>query len=163
MRAFGRANALNRSADQCERTMMQRRFHQRANPRAGQPEPAIAPRDPIADDAAIEAAVAEAMHIYATCISAQPPAQDTGGPVPAAPAKTVPTPAPATPMPVPVAAQPPIAAGPPGAARPAAPDIRYRAAVPPTGNTQPPQHRQQLLRSTAIQRAVDPAMAAHPA
>ena len=38
MRTFGRANALNRSADQSERTMMQRRRYQRANPPGEQPD-----------------------------------------------------------------------------------------------------------------------------
>jgi hypothetical protein len=60
MRAFGRANALNRSADQSERTMMQRRRYEQANPPAeemglGSEPPAP---DPEFDDAAMQAAVA---------------------------------------------------------------------------------------------------------
>jgi hypothetical protein len=38
MRAYGRANALNRSADQSERTMMQRRRLQKANPPGERPD-----------------------------------------------------------------------------------------------------------------------------
>jgi hypothetical protein len=38
MRAYGRANALNRSADQSERTMMQRRRLQKANPSGERPD-----------------------------------------------------------------------------------------------------------------------------
>jgi hypothetical protein len=52
MRAYGRANALNRSADQSERTMMKRRSFQKANPPAE-------PDAPI-EDAEIHAVVAEA-------------------------------------------------------------------------------------------------------
>jgi hypothetical protein len=65
MRAFGRANALNRSADQSERTMIQRRRHSQANPRAQRPaqmEPRPGPPAPDPElDAAVDAAVAETM------------------------------------------------------------------------------------------------------
>jgi hypothetical protein len=62
MRAYGRANALNRSADQSERTMMQRRRHQKANPPAEQPSlidpnptiPNPETDDPETDEAAID-------------------------------------------------------------------------------------------------------------
>jgi hypothetical protein len=70
MRAFGRANALSRSADQSERTMMQRHHHQNANPRVEQPsDPAL---ESVPDDAEVEAAVAEAMREYdAICETAR--------------------------------------------------------------------------------------------
>lgn len=62
MRLFGRAIALNRSADQSERTMMQRRRYRSANPRPADPAPL--PEPPIQDheyDApALQAAIAEA-------------------------------------------------------------------------------------------------------
>jgi hypothetical protein len=57
MRAYGRANALNRSADQSERTMMQRRRHQKANPPSEQPsliDPNPVIPDPKTDEAAID-------------------------------------------------------------------------------------------------------------
>ena len=63
MRAYGRANALNRSADQSERTMMQRRRHQKANPPAEQPAEADAPEMALAE-AEIDAAVADLMREY---------------------------------------------------------------------------------------------------
>ncbi len=70
MRAFGRANALNRSADQSERTMMQRRHHQQTTVRAGDASSAHpAPRrsepepDLVLDDDQVDAAVAEAMAV----------------------------------------------------------------------------------------------------
>jgi hypothetical protein len=56
MRAYGRANALSRSADQSERTMMQHRRHQKANPPAEQPSligPNPTTPDPETDEAAI--------------------------------------------------------------------------------------------------------------
>jgi hypothetical protein len=56
MRAYGRANALNRSADQSERTMMQRRRYRHAH---AEPEPP--PPEPDIDEAEIEAAVAQAI------------------------------------------------------------------------------------------------------
>jgi hypothetical protein len=66
MRAYGRANALNRSADQSERTMMQRRRHQNANPPIEQPElvpEANVPEMALAE-AEIGAAVADLMREY---------------------------------------------------------------------------------------------------
>ena len=66
MRAYSRANALNRSADQSERTMMQRRRYHHANPPDHQPDPETeAPADdaPI-DEAEMQAAVAVAMNEY---------------------------------------------------------------------------------------------------
>jgi hypothetical protein len=65
LRAFGRANALSQSADLSERTMMQRRSYRQANPRVEYPAstaPAPEP-DPEFDNAAMEAAIAEAIQI----------------------------------------------------------------------------------------------------
>jgi hypothetical protein len=58
LRAFGRANALNRSADQSERTMMQRRSYHQAQAPASSTAPAP---DPYLDDATAQALVAEAV------------------------------------------------------------------------------------------------------
>ena len=68
LRAFARANALNRSADQSERTMMQRRRYHQANPYAEQPAQPPAP-GPDPDDAEAEAAIAAAMQIYCLRLS----------------------------------------------------------------------------------------------
>jgi hypothetical protein len=64
MRCFGRANALNRSADQAERMMLRRRRDQRVNPPAEVPasvtqQPIVSPQDDLALDAAIAEAIAE--------------------------------------------------------------------------------------------------------
>jgi hypothetical protein len=87
MRAYGRANALNRSADQSERTMMQRRRLQKANPPGERPDligqnpttpnPAIPDPATTADpteiaDAEIAAAVAGLMKEYQSVASATP-------------------------------------------------------------------------------------------
>jgi hypothetical protein len=75
MRALGRANALNRAADQSERTMMQRRRFQQAHPLP--PDPASAPptHDSPIENQEIEAAIADAMQDYlATRPSAKTPA-----------------------------------------------------------------------------------------
>jgi hypothetical protein len=101
MRAYGRANALNRSADQSERTMMQRRHHQTTTARALQPHPMHPDTclgendedfDTAAAEAAIDAAVAEALSAYRT----QPAAPDTRTIKPDSAAAT---PNPATPPP----------------------------------------------------------------
>jgi hypothetical protein len=76
MRYFGRANALNRSADQSERIMMQRRREQRANPSAERPahlRPRPANPEPSPDDVAIDAAVEEAMAATAPPRCPRPP------------------------------------------------------------------------------------------
>jgi hypothetical protein len=83
MRAYGRANALNRSADQSERTMMQRRRLQKANPSGERPDligpnpttPDPTPPDPTEiADAEIAAAVAGLMKEYQSVASATPAA-----------------------------------------------------------------------------------------
>jgi hypothetical protein len=61
MRAYGRANALNRSADQSERTMMLRRRLRTANAEPQAPPPEPPPPEPDIDDAEIQAAVAQAV------------------------------------------------------------------------------------------------------
>jgi hypothetical protein len=124
MRYFGRANALNRSADQSERIMMQRRREQRANPRAellAHLRPRPADPEPSPDDAAIDAAVEEAMAAYrATKVS--PSAEE--------PAPRVQTSTPSAPRPFdPQPAQPPIA---------------IRAAIPGQAPTTP--YKQSLLQ-----------------
>ena len=66
MRALGRATALNRSADQSERTMMQRRRYQLANPLVEPNATAAqaAPKQEEIDEARMHAAIAEAMNEY---------------------------------------------------------------------------------------------------
>jgi hypothetical protein len=86
-RAIGRAIALNRAADQSERTMMQRRRHHKANPPAEIPSPMPAPEatttqptmpkpptasQPQTDDAEIQAAVAGVMQEYLSVGVANP-------------------------------------------------------------------------------------------
>jgi hypothetical protein len=105
LRIYGRAVALNRSADQSERTMMQRRRHLNAAPSAEQRDPA-AGRPTKAELAAIEAAVALA--------NAAANAEATPEPAPATPAGA--TPAGATPA--------------PEAAKPAPPPFRAQAEQP---------------------------------
>lgn len=74
MRAFGRANALNRSADQSERTMMQRRRHQQANPPVDPPAERPQPAEPDrpVDDAGVQAEVAKIMQEYLAIPPATP-------------------------------------------------------------------------------------------
>jgi hypothetical protein len=74
MRTFARAIALNRSADQSERTMMLRRRHQQADPKAERPaQPSEPPAlDAKIDDARVQAAIGEAMQEY---LAARPPAK----------------------------------------------------------------------------------------
>jgi hypothetical protein len=82
MRAYGRANALNRSADQSERAMMQRRRYLLDNPQPEPPaietEPEQSERDPVAE-AEIQAQVAEAMQDYVAA-SRRPAAPQASAP-----------------------------------------------------------------------------------
>jgi hypothetical protein len=73
IRYFGRANALNRSADQTERMMMQRRRLQRVDPSAKRPADST-PLSPIPPEqsAALEAMVDEAMATYRATVAAKP-------------------------------------------------------------------------------------------
>ena len=127
MRVVGRANALNRSADQSERTMMQRRRYQRANPLADQPEdmsdqPSLPPEP---DEAKMNAAIEEAMREYRAATSAPKPA-----PVP-----TSAQPEPLTPQPQPVAAP-----------------IQYSGPMLDVAQPRTASHKDTLLRHSAIQR-----------
>jgi hypothetical protein len=99
MRYFGRANALNRSADQTERMMLQRRRNERANPPAEPPAkldplPAAAP---INHDAALEALVDEAMAAYRATTAQKQAPKSTPAPRPeTAIQAAAPSPRPAT-------------------------------------------------------------------
>ena len=75
MRVYGRANALNRSADQSERTMMRRRACQKADPPAWM-DPGLETPEPDAptDDAVFQAAVAEAIQEHEALVT-PPPAE----------------------------------------------------------------------------------------
>jgi hypothetical protein len=147
MRAYGRANALNRSADQSERTMMQRRRHQKANPPADLPAPEATIDDAAIhrtaiDDAEIEAAVANVMKEYLSVGMATP--------IPPTPPETTLKPA----------AQPSVT-----------PPFRYVTSKtgtdlvsskqgPAMPQTRTPLYKQELLRNSAIQR-VTPQAAPH--
>jgi hypothetical protein len=147
MRAFGRANALSRSADQSERTMMQRRRYQQANPPAEQPDPKsehLAP-DTLIDDAKLQADIADAMREY---LAARPPPKSEAAglqPVPATPGTAAPMP-PQIAMPV----QPPETA------------IHYSG--PRSGSRQPrtAPYKAELLQHSAMQRVAGEPDAAYP-
>jgi hypothetical protein len=130
MRAFGRANALNRSADQSERTMMQRRRYQRANPLADQPEDAAAQPSllPEPDEAEINAAIEEAMRAYRAAASA------------------------AEPEPVPTSAQPQPPAPQP---QPVAAPIQYSGPRLDVAQPRTASHKDTLLQHSALQRVVE--------
>jgi hypothetical protein len=148
MRAYGRANALNRSADQSERTMMQRRRLQKANPSGERPDligqnptpPDPTPPDPTEiADAEIAAAVAGLMKEYQSVASATPI---------------------------------PRAASPAATQRPAAVPLRYSdptpvAPLPPqsiagAGPPRTTSYKQELLQTSAMQRAPGQSGAPHP-
>ncbi len=137
MRTFGRANALNRLADQSERTMMKRRSCHNAMLNADQPapsdyaatvpEPVLPDRgapipsgpSPVLDDAA----VAEAMGVFASCnrVRTAPAEHSVTKPQPAPPGNV---------------AKPPPAV------------IHYTGAAPGNG---PISHRFELLQRSAMQ------------
>ena len=129
MRAFGRANALNRSADQSERTMMQRRRYDKANPQAEQPTHESAPPDTQLDDADVQASIAGIMKEYLA-------ARQTSGP------ET--TPPEATPASETAKTQPQVAT-PPSA-------IRYNVPMSQAAQPATPSLKEALLRQSAIQR-----------
>jgi len=169
MRLFARANALDRSADQSERTMMQRQRHHRANPRADYATNFHPAREPEAPDATLaeavpeaavtEAAVAEAMaawraalnEISATAAPTAPAAQSPAEPRPLSVNRPAQPPAPpqtCTPQtPTPQAAA--------AAAATQAAAIRYDGPQPVPAQTRPVPRKQELLRHTAMQRVVD--------
>jgi hypothetical protein len=146
MRLYGRANTLNRSADQSERSMMVRRRDQRAHPPAEQPDwmnPSHeAPPEAPFQDAMLSAAVAEA--VMARCVTTTP-AQAAPTP-PSGPAKTaVSDPKPAQPVPNPT--QRPAAT--PGAA------IRYSAPALGAPASPKPAYKAELLQNSAMPRVQD--------
>ena len=84
IRAISRAIALNRAADQSERTMMQRRRHHKANPpseipnllptpKQAAPEPTAAKPQSDSVDAEIQAAIANVMQEYLSVSMATAP------------------------------------------------------------------------------------------
>jgi hypothetical protein len=151
MRAYGRANALNRSADQSERTMMQRRRLQKANPSGERPDliganpaipdPATTPDPTEIADAEIAAAVAGLMKEYQSVASATPIPQ---------------------------------AASPAPTQRPAAVPLRYNhpglvtplptqnAGIAQAGPPRTTSYKQELLQTSAMQRAPGQSGAPHP-
>jgi hypothetical protein len=163
MRLLGRATALDRSADQSERTMMQRQRHQGANPRAdyatnfySDPEPEAT--DPDLADAAAVAAVAEAVAACRTALDRNESSAPAAAPAPKPQAEP-------QPLPINRPAQPP-ATTPATATAPAAPAIaptaatqasaiRYDGREPVTAQARPLPRKQELLRHTAMHRVVD--------
>jgi hypothetical protein len=151
MRAFGRAIALNRSADQSERTMMQRRRNQMTRPPAEQLDIGSEPpaSDAEIDDAEMQAGIAGIMKEYdATC---RPPATEA-----AAPEKP--------PEPAPIAAKTTAPQLPPvvSPVRPAHPVTATSAAAirsdnSRSGSGQPrtATFREGLLNHTAMQRVIE--------
>jgi hypothetical protein len=145
MRVYGRANALNRSADQSERSMMERRRYSEAHPPETRPRlwPVAPEPEPPISDAELEAAVSEALReFHAARASA---AQRGAPPEPAqAPA--------AAPHPAASPAQPPAlspAAPAPAAKTPSA-AIRYTAPTPKTGQSGAASFKDNLMRHTAM-------------
>jgi hypothetical protein len=161
MRAYGRANALSRSADQSERTMMQRRSYQQANPRAEQPPgkawvpepPASAPvpdNVPILnnatalDDATVAALVNEAMSsVRAEWHLAGPKADAVQTPPPVESPTATQRPAPSASLVTPPAATPATA-------------IHYNGPRPDAGEARTVSYKEELLRQGAAQRTVEP-------
>jgi hypothetical protein len=155
MRAFGRANALNRSADQSERTMMLRRRRQQASLLAEQPDEGSASSAPDTQtsDAEVQDAMAGIMEEYlAAC---PPPATDPEAP------ELTPEPAPVAAKTAPIAAksatpQPPRAVSPihPAATAPAS-AIHHGAPWSDAGQPRPVSLKEGLLRHTALQTVLD--------
>lgn len=190
MRAYGRANALNRSADQSERTMMQRRRQQQASPQSDPLEPADESQpNPEIDIAAaeIDAVVAEAINAYRTQRGTpKPPAApecpaeqafQVSGPASAHSTPAVVPPNPASPLSksVPVSAE--CASAPPNpipvhpaAAFPASPPksaLHYPASsfsAPsfPAPSFPAPSFKDELMRQSAMQRTMGAAATPHP-
>jgi hypothetical protein len=133
MRAYGRANALNRSADQSERTMMLRRSYQKANPMDELPawmNPGVQmpePEKPI-DTTEIDAVVAEAVKAME--------AQFTTPKAAAIPPEPATQNAAISPL------QPPAASPDTG--------IRYNAPMPGTGQSQKAPYKAALLQNSAM-------------
>jgi hypothetical protein len=130
LRVYGRANALNRSADQSERTMMQRHSYQKANPMDELPawmNPGVQMPEPEApiDTTEIDAVVAEALKAFEAQVAAskattEPPIQITA----------------VTPL------QPAVALPDAG--------IRYNAPMPGTGQPPKAPYKAALLQNSAM-------------
>jgi hypothetical protein len=144
IRLFGRANMLNRSADQSERTMMQRRRYQRANPREEQPDNRSDLADTPTTDAEMAVGVAEVMR--ESKAARTPPKTETPAPNPA--------PEPARPAARIVIPQPPAAI--PATAIHTAP--RSDAGQPRAAT-----FREGLLQQSALQRVLEAVGAQHAA
>ncbi len=131
MRAYSRANALHRSANQSERTMMQRRRDQRTHPPTERPAKQPKPVDAGAETAAFEAGLAGIMKEYrAAC-------------PPRAPAALAPQ---ATPAPAKVIVPQPQAVT-------VATAIRSSVVMPQAGRPEKASFKADLLRQSAIYRA----------
>lgn len=126
MRAYGRANGLNRSADQSERAMMQRRRYQLAHAPAEQTEQKIAAPMPEQDvpeielDTFVGAAMAEYLAARGTEATVAEPAPATVR-------------APSVPQ-----ASSPVSA------------IQYRKPASGIGQARPPGYKEELLRHSAM-------------
>ena len=132
MKVFSRANALNRSADQSERTMMQRRRYQQSYAPPEQPGHASEPpaSDTQIDDAEIQDAIADAIKEHAAARTPCNPKAAAPEPAPAVPRTAPPQPS----------VQPPIVT--------AVAAIRYNS------QPQPTPFKAELLRNSAIQRVI---------
>lgn len=155
MRAFGRANALNRSADQSERTMMQRRRYQQANPMAEQPKPPVPVPDTgtEADDAEMQEAVAGIMKEFRATIG---PTNTEAVPPEVFPAPAPTPPKAVTPRPSHIVGliQSQVAA--PATA------IHDTGPKPNAGQLRTAPYRTELLRNSAMQTVVGASVAQHP-
>ena len=168
MRVYGRANALNRSADQSERTMMQRR-RQQAKPPMEQPTSIDAGYeytdfDEEAAYAEIDAAVAEALNAHraqnANAKAAPPKTPSTPSILPTA--SQQPAPAKATsPQPAPARQpkQPAIAGSPSTTAFGASgsPTVQH-----PTPSLPAAAFKEGLMQNSAIQRTMNTGDASQP-
>ena len=182
MRAYGRANALNRSADQSERTMMQRRRQQQASPQSDPLEPADeSPPNPEIDIAAaeaeIDAVVAEAINAYRTQRSTPKPpaapespaeqASQVPGPASAHSTLAVVPPNPALPLSKSMSASAECASASPNPI-PVRPTAAFPASPPksalhrPASSVPAPSLKDQLMRQSAMQRTMGAAATPHP-
>jgi hypothetical protein len=139
LRTLGRANALNRSADQSERTMMQRRRYQQASPSAEPPDLAAEylAADRESDDAELQVAIVEALREHRTHrVTATTAATSEA-------AAAAPTPAtPRPPQAVPI--HPPVT--------PSVTAMRYGGPRSDHGQPTTVRYKETLLRHSAMQR-----------
>ena len=162
MRAFGRANTLNRSAVQSERIMIQRRAHQQASPQAEQPVPTPEPpapnltlEDTAIDEAELQAAIGSVMKEY-MALGLVPPAALITPKAPLQPAALQPT----TPQPATTANAHSVSPIQPPVANPVE-AIRYNAPAS-RPQSQPAPHKAELLRTIATQRDAEHSLTRHP-